>query len=228
VELGSLASEPDADLTLLISILRWLVAFPIRLSLLGFKRSEHDAIRFSMYETLRDFVPRHVIRKHAEVLAIGNSWVLANMVAPNSNITEANYPEYNILSLPFANDSFDVVVTDQVLEHVEGDPFVAVEECRRVLKSGGIAVHTAPLLIQIHGFPSDYWRFTPDGLSLLCRTHSEVLLAGGWGNRFLWLLSWSGVLFGRRVPLAKWHPYHRAAVINEPDYPIAVWVVARK
>jgi SAM-dependent methyltransferase len=205
-----------------------LVAFPIQLSLLGFRKSEHDAIRFSMYEALEAFVPPLVPTEKAKVLAIGNSWVLAKMIAPNATIVEANYPEYNILSLPFPDDTFDVVVTDQVLEHVEGDPFVAVEECRRVLKLAGIAVHTAPLLIQIHGFPSDFWRFTPDGLALLARGHSEVLMADGWGNRYLWLLSWSGVLFGRQVPLAAWHPYHRIAVINEPHYPIAVWVVARK
>jgi SAM-dependent methyltransferase len=150
------------------------------------------------------------------------------MVAPNATITEANYPEFTILSLPFPDDTFDLVGSDQVLEHVAGDPFVAVEECRRVLKPGGIAVHTAPLLIQIHGYPSDFWRFTPDGLALLCQRHAQVLSAEGWGNRFLWLLSWCGVLFGYHVPLARWHPYHRIAVINEPNYPIAVWVVAKK
>jgi SAM-dependent methyltransferase len=200
-----------------------LIAFPIELSLLGFKKqNQHDAIRFSMYSALQAFVAPLVPADNPKVLAIGSSWVLARMVAPTATIIEANYPEYNILSLPFSDDSFDVVVTDQVLKHVEGDAVIAIEECRRVLKPGGIAVPTAPLLVQIHRFPGDFRRFTPGGLALLCRWHGDLLLVHGWGNRYLWLLSWSRVLFGRQVPLATWHTYHRIAVIDEPDYPVAV------
>ena len=201
---------------------------PIQLSLLGWKKSDHDAIRFSMYKILGEHARPLITSGKVRALAVSGSAVLTRIVAPHATIEEVFYPEHNILSLPFADATFDLVVTDQVLEHVEGDPFLAVEECRRVLKKGGIAIHVTPFLIQIHGYPSDYWRFTPDGLALLCGRHSEVLLKDGWGNRYLWLLSWAGVLFGYKVPLGTWHPYHRIAVMNEPNYPVTTWVVARK
>ena len=181
-----------------------------------------------MYRILAEQARPLIAGTELRGLAISGSGPLAEVVAPYAKVEEVYYPEHNILSLPYEDNTFDLVVSDQVLEHVEGDPFRAVEECRRVLKPGGIAVHATPFLLQIHGYPSDYRRFTPDGLALMCGNHSEILLRGGWGNRYLWLLSWAGVLFGYRVPLAKWHPYHRIAVINEPDYPVTTWVVARK
>lgn len=212
----------------LVSVVRRAIATPIRLSLMGWPKSQHDAIRFSMYETLGALVPPLILQDAPAALAISGSGFLAKLVAPRATVAEADYPEHNILSLPYPDNMFDLVVTDQVLEHVHGDPFLAVEECRRVLKPGGIAVHTTPLLVQIHGYPSDYWRFTPDGLALMCESHSEVLLSGGWGNRYLWMLNWLGVLFGQKVPLPTWHPYHKIALLNEPDFPITTWVVARK
>jgi len=30
------------------------------------------------------------------------------------------------------------------------------------------------------------------------------------------------------VPHAKWHPFHKLAMKNDPDWPIVTWVVARK
>jgi len=115
-----------------------------------------------------------------------------------------------------------------VLAHVGGDPFRAVAESYRVLKPGGIAVHTSLLLFQINCYPSDFWRFTPDGLRLLCADFAEIVDCGGWGNRYLWLLNWMGVLFDDSVPLARWHPYHQIAILNEDYYPASTWIVARK
>lgn len=70
------------------------------------------------------------------------------------------------LNLPDA--SADVVLSSQVLEHV-GDPRLYLAECSRVLKPGG------RLLLSTHGswwhhpHPTDYWRWTGDGLrKLLC------------------------------------------------------------
>jgi SAM-dependent methyltransferase len=212
----------------LVSVLRRLVATPTKLSLVGWEKSQHDAIRFSMYEYLEKQVSGLISPESTVSLAVSGSGYLAKLVAPQVKVVHADYPEFNVLSLPYNDNTFDLVVTDQVLEHVCGDPFKAVEECRRVLKPGGIAIHTTPFLFQIHGYPSDYWRFTPDALALMCEAHSEILMKGSWGNRYLWMLNWAGVLFDQHVPLAKWHPYHRISVINETAFPVVCWVVARK
>jgi ubiquinone/menaquinone biosynthesis C-methylase UbiE len=161
-------------------------------------------------------------------LAISGSGTLAQRLFPHGQLAYADYPEYNMLDLPFKDNHFDFVVSDQVLEHVGGDPFRAVDETFRITKQGGIVVHTTCLLFQIHGYPSDYWRFTPEGLRLLCRSFSRVIDVGGWGNRYLWALNWLGVLYTEKVPLTRWHPFHKIAVMNEERYPVVTWIVAQK
>lgn len=47
--------------------------------------------------------------------------------------------------LPFKDSSFDCVLCSEVLEHLE-DPESCVNECRRILKEGGIAVFACPTL----------------------------------------------------------------------------------
>lgn len=144
-----------------------------------------------------------------------------------SEIVPADYPEHNMLSLGFPDASFDYVLSDQVLEHLEGDPFQAARECHRVLRPGGIALHTTCFINPVHGFPKDFWRFTPDALSLLHRDWSEIIEVGGWGNLQVWSAVQDGIRY-LSVPHAKWHPLHRLAVRNDPLWPITTWVVAVK
>ncbi len=69
-------------------------------------------------------------------------------------------------SLPFANASFDLVFSSQVLEHVpRPDPVLA--ESARVLRAGGALVMSVPFYWPLHEEPHDYGRFTPHGLRRL-------------------------------------------------------------
>ncbi len=144
-----------------------------------------------------------------------------------ADITEAHYPEHNILSLPMADASFDFVVSDQVLEHIEGDPFVAFRETARVTRPGGLLIHTTCFLNEIHLAPDDFWRFTPAALRLLCRGVAEPIEVGGAGGLLSVPVSWLGL---RRapVPAARWHPLHAAALRNNPRWPVMTWVVATR
>jgi ubiquinone/menaquinone biosynthesis C-methylase UbiE len=64
-------------------------------------------------------------------------------------------PEFDFLDLhTFGDNTFDAVASDQVLEHVEGDPFVAIAESVRVVKAGGFVVHTTCFLNSLHGAPT--------------------------------------------------------------------------
>ncbi|OFX36378.1 MAG: hypothetical protein A2X08_14830 [Bacteroidetes bacterium GWA2_32_17] len=49
----------------------------------------------------------------------------------------------SILQIPFPNNTFDIVVSSEVIEHVP-DPFLAISELYRVLKPNGIMVLTTP------------------------------------------------------------------------------------
>jgi predicted SAM-dependent methyltransferase len=72
-------------------------------------------------------------------------------------------------SLDFDNRTFDIVTCLEMLEHCD-DPFRAVHEMWRVLKTGGRLILTAPgISFPRHDYPSDYWRFTEDGLKILMR-----------------------------------------------------------
>lgn len=51
----------------------------------------------------------------------------------------------DIQSMPFAENSFDVVLCNHVLEHVNDD-LVALREISRVLKPGGFAILQVPFL----------------------------------------------------------------------------------
>jgi SAM-dependent methyltransferase len=191
----------------------------------GLRRGPHIT-RYYMYQHLSRF--RISPAAGAKVLSISHSSELCRLLGlADSDVTEANYPEYNILSLRLDDCSFDYVVSDQVLEHVEGDPQRAVDETFRILKHGGTAIHTTCFINPVHKDPSDFWRFTPDALALLCQRFSKIIDVGGWGNPYVWVVASLGLRWDG-VPEARWHPLHRVAMKNDEEWPIVTWVIARK
>jgi SAM-dependent methyltransferase len=131
-----------------------------------------------------------------------------------------NYPQFDLCQ-PTPQDTYDVVICEQVLEHVI-DPFGAAENLRVLCRPGGHVVVTTPFLIKVHELPMygmrDYWRFTPRGLrTLLERAGLEVLEVGTWGNR---VGVWSNL--ARWSTFRPWHPQG-----NNPETPVVVWAFAR-
>lgn len=189
---------------------------------------DHSLTRFSMYESLADRLAAHDGLSKT-CLSISGSNRLARVLGLRAaRIVEASYPEHSMLALGFADAAFDFCVSDQVLEHVEGNPFDAVRESFRVVVPGGFVVHASCLLNPIHREPGDFWRFTPDALALLCRSAGgTVLEAASWGNRNALALTEVGIRM-HKVPADPDHPLHRIAVANDPAWPIHTWVVARK
>ena len=184
--------------------------------------------RFFYYRHLAHVAAPLCARYAGSVLSVsGSSSMCENLGIPRHRMTEADYPEHNVLSLRFEDDHFDVVIFDQVLEHVEGDPQKAIDELHRVLKPGGLLVCATVLVYPIHGYPSDYWRFTPNGLKLLCRAFTRVVDCDGWGNMYVWFMAWMG-LHLEPVPLCRWHPLHRIATRNDSQWKIITWIVVEK
>lgn len=184
--------------------------------------------RYVMYRRIRDVLGPEM-RAFKIALSISHSEPLIQFTTSGVEITKADYPEYNILDLPFADGSFDLVVSDQVLEHVEGDPARAVEEMIRVTKPGGITIVTTCFINPVHAAPSDYWRFTSSALELLVRTvspTSEIVEKGQWGNYYLHFLYGVG-LYERSVREGN-NPMTRLAEYNQPNWPVATWVISRK
>ena len=86
------------------------------------------------------------------------------------NLEVADYPTTDVLAigerLPFADDSFDGVLSLVVLEHVR-DPFRSAAEIARVLRPGGRLYVAVPFLQPYHGYPHHYYNMTRRGLEQL-------------------------------------------------------------
>jgi len=73
---------------------------------------------------------------------------------------------------PFRAGKFDAVLCSQVLEHVP-DPMATLKEIARVLKPGGRVLLSTHGTFIYHPHPTDFWRWTHDGLAHLFRTNAE-------------------------------------------------------
>ena len=86
--------------------------------------------RYFMYKHLSKYSEPRC--EEMRVLSISHSERLGQLLGfTDEQITDVAYPDINILDLPFDDGEFDAVVSDQVLEHVEGDPQVAIDETFR-------------------------------------------------------------------------------------------------
>jgi len=73
------------------------------------------------------------------------------------------------------DETFDIILCTEVLEHVN-NPFFVVEELRRMLKTGGIIAISTPFNFRIHGPLPDNWRFTIHGLKVLFKDFEIVYI----------------------------------------------------
>ncbi len=110
------------------------------------------------------------------------------------NYEIADYPSTDVLGvgehLPFADASFDGVISVAVLEHVR-DPFQCAREISRVLKPGGRLYCSVPFLQPYHGYPHHYFNATAQGIRRLFEDQLTVLdvdvIASG---HPIWALQW--------------------------------------
>jgi SAM-dependent methyltransferase len=131
-------------------------------------------------------------------------------------------PEFDLCAPIEEPREFDVVICEQVLEHVV-DPVAAAANLHELCAPGGHVIVSTPFLIKVHelalGGILDYWRFTPRGLRLLLeRAGLEVDEVGTWGNRQCVIGN-----FNRWSAYRRWH-----SLRNEPDFPVQVWAFARR
>lgn len=69
-------------------------------------------------------------------------------------------------SLPFKDETFDAVIIEAVLEHVKS-PQKIISEAKRILRSSGYICVAVPFMQGYHASPSDYQRYTINGLNEL-------------------------------------------------------------
>ncbi|MCA1553892.1 MAG: class I SAM-dependent methyltransferase [Chloroflexi bacterium] len=93
--------------------------------------------------------------------------------------------------LPFADATFDAVLSTQTLEHLQ-NPQRSLCELYRVLKTDGQLFLTAPMAHAEHQTPYDFFRYTSYGLRFLCEragfSHVCVMPFGGMFARWAYEL----------------------------------------
>lgn len=77
------------------------------------------------------------------------------------NIDRSTEPDIvsDATSIPLPDNSFDVIILGEVLEHVP-DPIAVLKESQRLLQPEGKVVATVPFMVGVHGDPHDYGRYT--------------------------------------------------------------------
>jgi SAM-dependent methyltransferase len=132
------------------------------------------------------------------------------------------YPEYDICKEPLAQGQFDLIIAEQVLEHVLR-PDRAVANVYQMLRSGGHFVVSTPFLVKVHEYPLDLYRWTEQGMrQLLEAAGFAIIVTGSWGNR--------ECLSADMNPGLEWTPYNprRHSLHNEQQFAIVVWAFAEK
>jgi SAM-dependent methyltransferase len=95
------------------------------------------------------------------------SWKYTGVdLGPGPNVDIVLKDAYNWREV--RSNSMDLLISGQVLEHVEFF-WITLLEISRVLRPGGIACLIAPSSGPEHRYPVDCWRFYPDGLRALAR-----------------------------------------------------------
>jgi SAM-dependent methyltransferase len=130
------------------------------------------------------------------------------------------FPAYDICSDVLV-DQFDIIIAEQVFEHLLR-PYRAVRNVFQMLNPNGAFLITTPFLVRVHNEPVDCSRWTEVGIRhLLAEGGFDIdrIATGSWGNRAC-----------VRSNFLRWTIYNRwlHSLKNEPDYPIAVWALARK
>lgn len=74
----------------------------------------------------------------------------------------------NLHKIELPNEIAGTILIMETLEHVEY-PHQAMEECYRILKTGGLLIISSTMNLPIHNYPNDFWRFTPQGFMSLLR-----------------------------------------------------------
>jgi len=132
------------------------------------------------------------------------------------------YPEYDVCQAPLALQQFDIIIAEQVFEHVLR-PDRAAANVYQMLRPGGFFVISTPFLLKVHETPLDLYRWTEHGIrQLLVTAGFSVLATYSWGNR--------ECLFADMKPGLEWTSYNplKHGLHNEPQFAIVVWAFAER
>lgn len=145
-------------------------------------------------------------RKHRKVTA------LEYVPHPNNSV------QADGLDLPFRDNTFELILSQAVLEHVK-DPQRYVDEMVRVLRPGGLVYIEVAFMQPVHQAPWHFFNVTPFGLAHLCRD-LDVIESGAFGTLAdQW--DWIGSEAGAREALTSREFAHMRSLFRKVDAAIS-------
>jgi SAM-dependent methyltransferase len=112
-------------------------------------------------------------------------------VAASPHGTQTADIVYDGKTIPFAENTFDIVFCTEVMEHVP-EPLAFLEEIYRVLKPGGKVIMTTPFLVPLHEEPYDFFRYTKHGIKhLFTKTGFDEIRIQPFGEYFGVIIAFS-------------------------------------
>lgn len=183
----------------------------------GLGWDKRNWLRIAQIESWRRFLEAR--GGQDDVLEISPDWNRYWSRFPHRSYSTMEYPAHDI-ARDRLDREFDVVIADQVIEHVR-DPVSAVMNMKAMLRADGYLLVAAPFLFRVHARPDDFYRWTEAGMREMLRAagfESGLIHTESWGNRACARAHLSGkvVDFGFGRPMR-----------NEPEFPVMVWAFAR-
>ena len=143
-----------------------------------------------IYIYLRDFLKVFDEKKNLKILHLAPEKNLTN-VLKDFNFTSYicgdlftegyTYPDHvqsmNVLDIPFEDESFDLVICNHLLEHVENDK-LAMKELFRVLKKGGKAILQVPISLNSEDTYEDFSIIEPKEREIAFGQNNHVRIYG--------------------------------------------------
>ena len=191
---------------------------------------------FDWRGTLREFIDSEASQK-LRVLEINDAGDLHEYLRLLPGHTKGAYPAVDLQNMTFADETFDLVVHSDTLEHVP-DPIRALRECRRVLRPHGFLIITVPIVPskmsrRCTGDPPSYhsacsaqedWRvWTEYGSDFYLD-----FIAAGWNNVTLFTLGSAAAfaLVAAKQPVPFRHLDARAPTVHHiaPPSPVEIYL----
>lgn len=152
----------------------------------------------------------------------GTNGVLQSML-PNVQFETRHFPAYDAGKPESWEKSWDVVLFDQVLEHV-ARPWEVFELMGQ--HTNKLAIVTVPFMVAVHPYPIDYWRMSKACLAELAAPYFSKIITGSWGNRTV--TKWCADHFLVAAVPKELAEMRATLADNDESLPLMVWGIFQK
>lgn len=181
----------------------------------------YDYWREVMYKRIKETL----VPVEGQGVEFGGSNGIIQGMFPKVTWEVRKHPPYDIIDKGSYERDWDVIVADQILEHV-ARPWDAMELIGKHTKQ--VAIITVPFLIGLHMRPRDYWRMTPRTIQMLASPYFTGIHIDSWGSA---KVAYWHAIYNRTerllssVPEVEWE---QGLKDNDPNKPFVIWAILRK